>query len=76
MALKSALPSMEFYQDNTKLKWVILVVSVIISITSIYYTNVLVGQLKEREKQQVDLFAKALEYTLSDVDNENIGVTS
>jgi signal transduction histidine kinase len=72
MALKSALPSMEFYQDNTKLKWVILAVSVIISITSIYYTNVLVGQLKEREKQQVDLFAKALEYTLSDVDNENI----
>ena len=63
---------MEFYQDNTKLKWVILVVSIIISITSIYYTNVLVGQLKEREKQQVDLFAKALEYTLSDVDNENI----
>ena len=63
---------MEFYQDNTRLKWVILAVSVIISITSIYYTNVLVGQLKEREKQQVDLFAKALEYTLSDVSDENI----
>jgi uncharacterized membrane protein (DUF106 family) len=72
MALKSALPSMEFYQDNTKLKWVILVVSIIISIASIYYTNILVEQLKEREKQQVDLFAKALEYTLSDVDDENI----
>ena len=63
---------MEFYQDNTKLKWVILAVSIIISIASIYYTNILVEQLKEREKQQVDLFAKALEYTLSDVDDENI----
>jgi signal transduction histidine kinase len=72
MPLKSSLPSMEFYQDNTKLKWVILAVSVIISIASIYYTNILVEQLKEREKQQVDLFAKALEYTLSDVDDENI----
>jgi signal transduction histidine kinase len=72
MIRKSALPSMEFYRDNSKLKWVILAVSVIISITSIYYTNVLVGQLKEREKQQVDLFAKALEYTLSDVSDENI----
>lgn len=72
MIRKSALPSMEFYRDNSKLKWVILAVSVIISITSIYYTNVLVGQLKERETQQVDLFAKALEYTLSDVSNENI----
>jgi signal transduction histidine kinase len=72
MAFKSSLPSMEFYQDNTKLKWVILAVSIIISIASIYYTNILVEQLKEREKQQVDLFAKALEYTLSDVDDENI----
>ncbi len=72
MARKSTLPSMEFYQDNTKLKWVILAVSVIISIASIYYTNILVEQLKEREKQQVDLFAKALEYTLSDVSDENI----
>ncbi len=72
MARKSTLPSMEFYQDNTKLKWVILAVSVVISTTSIYYTNVLVKQLKDREKQQVDLFAKALEYTLSDVADENI----
>lgn len=72
MARKSTLPSMEFYQDNTKLKWVILGISVIISIASIYYTNILVEQLKEREKQQVNLFAKALEYTLSDVSDENI----
>lgn len=72
MARKSTLPYMEFYQDNTKLKWVILGVSVIISIASIYYTNILVEQLKEREKQQVNLFAKALEYTLSDVSDENI----
>ncbi|MEK6783045.1 MAG: HAMP domain-containing sensor histidine kinase [Bacteroidota bacterium] len=72
MARKSFFPSLEFYQDNAKLKWIILVVSIIISIASIYYTQILVEQLKEREKQQVDLFAKALEYTLSDVADENI----
>src|SRR5450631_3348769 len=64
MAKKSALPTtMEFYQDNTNLKWIILVVSTIISISSIYYTNLLVDELKERERQDVQLFAKALEYT-------------
>jgi signal transduction histidine kinase len=63
MAKKPPLPaSMEFYQDNTTLKWIILIVSVIICVGSIYYTNILVDQLKEREKQQVELFAKALEY--------------
>ena len=72
MPRKSPLPSMDFYQDNAKLKWIILAVSILISISSIYYTNVLVEQLKESEKQQINLFAKALEYTLSDVANENI----
>jgi len=63
MAAKSNMPaSMEFYQDNTRLKWIILIVSVIISAGSIYYTDILVDQLKAREKQQVELFAKALEY--------------
>lgn len=65
MSKKVVLPaSMDFYQDNTKLKWIILVVSVIISVGSIYYTNFLVDQLKEREKQQVELFAKAQEYII------------
>lgn len=40
-----------------------LVISVLISAGSIYYTNVLVDQLKKRERQQVELFARALEYT-------------
>jgi len=72
---KGILPSMEFYQDNTKLKWVILAVSVIISISSIYYTNVLVEQLKQRERNQVRLFAKALEYTSNDQENNILFIT-
>jgi signal transduction histidine kinase len=72
---RGILPSMEFYQDNTKLKWIILAVSVIISISSIYYTNVLVEQLKQRERNQVRLFAKALEYTSNDQENNILFIT-
>ena len=59
----------EFYKDNAKLKWLVLIVSIFISIGSIYYTNILVEQLKERERSQVRLFAKAIEYTLSENDD-------
>src|SRR3970282_403043 len=69
---KSSVPGGEFYQNNPALKWVVLVISVLISIGSIYYTNVLVEQLKVREKQQVQLFARAIEYTLSDDLRSNV----
>jgi signal transduction histidine kinase len=63
---------MEFYKDNSNLKWVILIVSVVISISSVFYTNVLVEQLKERERNQVNLYARALEYTVNELNNNNI----
>src|SRR6478736_1414156 len=76
MDKKTLLPSsMDFYQDNTNLKWIILVVSIFISIGSIYFTDVLVGQLKERERNQVKLFARALEYTINDTENNILFIT-
>ena len=63
MAEKSTEPRSDLYRDNSKIKWIALAISVLISIGSIYYTKILVDQLKEREKQQVILFAKAIEYT-------------
>jgi len=73
--MPSRIASMDFYRDNTNLKWIILAVSIIISVGTIYYTNVLVDQLKEREKNQVRLFAKALEYTSNDTDNNILFIT-
>ena len=73
---KSVLPSMEFYQDNTRLKWIILAVSTLISLGSIYYTNILVNQLKDREKKDVQLFARALEYTINEDLSENVSFVS
>ena len=72
MARKSSIPTTDFYQRNTNLKWIVLGISILISIGSIYYTNVLVEQLKARERQQVELFAHALEYTLNDESTDNI----
>ena len=72
MAKKQSIPTTDFYQHNTNLKWIVLGISILISIGSIYYTNVLVEQLKSRERQQVELFAHALEYTLNDESTDNI----
>jgi signal transduction histidine kinase len=71
MARRNPIPSGDFYQHNPRLKWIVLAVSFLISVSSIYYTNVLVGQLKQRERQQVQLFARAIEYTLNESLNSN-----
>jgi signal transduction histidine kinase len=59
----------DIYEDNSKFKWVVLAVSVLISISSIYYTNILVNQLKQRERATVGLFAKAIQYISNENDN-------
>ncbi len=76
MPTKTSSPaSMEFYKDNTNLKWIILLVSILISIGTIFFTNVLVNQLKERERNEVKLFARALEYTINDTENDILFIT-
>jgi len=59
------------YENKSSLKWIVLAVSLIIGGTSIFYTNSLVNKLKEREKSTILLYAKTLEYTLS----ENVTIT-
>lgn len=73
--MPNRVASTEFYQDNTNLKWIILGVSIVISVGSIFYTNILVDQLKDREKDQVRLFAKALEYTSNDASSNILFIT-
>lgn len=72
MAKKVSIPSSDFYESNTNLKWFVLAFSVLISIGSIYYTNILVEQLKRRERQQVVMFAKAIEYTINEDFSTNV----
>ncbi len=69
-------PTIDFYRNNSNIKWIVLGISIIISTASIYYTEILVSQLKEREKQQVILFAKAIEYTINEDFDANINFVS
>jgi len=53
------------------LKWFILGASILISIGSIWYTNSLVDQIRERERRQIDIYASSLEFLASDSENTN-----
>ncbi|MCH7397608.1 ATP-binding protein [Belliella sp. DSM 107340] len=61
--------TLDFYQNKSRIKWLIFICSVVISFGSIYYTNNLVEELKEREKRQIELLARALEYASIYTDN-------
>ncbi len=56
-------------KNKSKLNYLILVLAFFIGVGSIYYTNLIVNQLRAREQNQIELFAKTLE-TLA---NDNTG---
>lgn len=60
---------LSFYKDKSKVKWIVLAASALISVGSIYYTNYLVEQLKETERRFINLFAKSLEHTINEDEN-------
>jgi len=63
----------DLYSNKSKYKWIIITTAVLIGIASIYYTNILVSQLKEREERLITLYAKTLEYTANQQDNQSLG---
>jgi len=63
------LTTFDLYHNRGKVKWIIFIISLVISIGSIYYTDLLVSDLKTREKRQIDLYANAMEYLASGNDN-------
>lgn len=63
----------DLYSNKGKYKWIILFVATIIGLTSIYYTDLLVSQLKDREKRLIELYANTLEYNANQKDNQNLG---
>jgi len=63
------LTTFDLYHNRGKVKWMIFIISLVISIGSIYYTDLLVSDLKTREKRQIDLYANAMEYLASGNDN-------
>ncbi len=55
---------------KSSIRWLVFIGGVIIGGGSIIYTNNLVNQIREREQQQIELYARSLEYLAND-DNEN-----
>jgi len=61
-------------QNQSKLNYLVLALAVLIGLGSIYYTNLIADQLKKRERDQIELFAKTLETIANDNSeyNENV----
>jgi two-component system, sporulation sensor kinase E len=60
------------YSQKSKIKLLILVVALIISVATVIYTNILVRKLAKREEQLIDLYAKGLEYASNSKSDENL----
>ncbi|SDD72842.1 Histidine kinase-, DNA gyrase B-, and HSP90-like ATPase [Algoriphagus faecimaris] len=63
------LTSIDFYQNRKQVKWLVVFVSLVIGVGSIWYTNRLVEELRERERRQIELLSSALEYASTTTDN-------
>jgi signal transduction histidine kinase len=63
------LTSIDFYQNKKQVKWLVFLVSFLIGSGSIWYTNLLVDELREREKRQIQLLSAALEYAATTSEN-------
>ncbi len=53
----------DFYTNQSKIKWFVLFVAIIIGSASIIYTDNLVARLKKGEEEKIELWAKAIEFS-------------
>lgn len=63
------ITSIDFYQNKKQVKWLVFLVSFLIGSGSIWYTNLLVDELRERESRQIQLLSSALEYAATTSEN-------
>lgn len=64
--------NLDIYQNKSTLKYLVLTVSLIIGTASIYYTNLLVDDLKAREQELIQLYANTLEYAANENNSDNL----
>lgn len=63
------LTTIDFYQNRKQVKWLVFLVSFLIGSGSIWYTSLLVDELRERESRQIQLLSAALEYAATTSEN-------
>ena len=59
----------DFYSHNSKTKWIISILIIISIIFSIGYVNIIINDIKEREKNTIELYASSIEY-LANYEND------
>jgi len=65
----------DFYTNQSTIKWVILGAAAIIGLGSIIYTGQLVDELKARERDNIDLWARSIEFsTRGDISGNDPGL--
>ncbi|MFW5762547.1 MAG: sensor histidine kinase [Cyclobacteriaceae bacterium] len=60
------------YRNTSQVKWIVVVLAGLISAASIYYTNVLVDKLRDRERRFIELYATSLESFVNERNNQAI----
>jgi two-component sensor histidine kinase len=70
--LKEAGSIIDIYQNKKTLKLLVFVIAIIIGTASIYYTNIIVEQLKQREQKLIDLYANTIEYAANENSKDNL----
>lgn len=63
------LTSLDLYNNKKQVKWLVVLISIVIGGGSIWYTNRLVEELRERERRQIELLSSALEYAATTAEN-------
>ena len=59
----------DFYSHNSKTKWIISALVILSIIFSIGYVNIIINDIKEREKNTIELYASSIEY-LANYEND------
>jgi signal transduction histidine kinase len=59
----------DLYHKKKQVKWLVALVSLLIGVGSVLYTNRLVDELRDRERGQIELLSSALEYAATTAEN-------
>ena len=63
----------KIYHNQTPYKWLALILAFVIGSASIYYNNIIISQLKDREEKSIRLYANALKSIINENETENMG---
>jgi signal transduction histidine kinase len=64
---------MNIYADRSRFKIIIVLIALLIGSGSVFYTNSIVFRLAQREREQIQLYADALEYVTNTENDDSFG---